>query len=313
MKENEFLERWRKALESYGTPGNFADEVQYTNGTIRIHDGEYEFVRFSNSNHAVRRELMAKQAQYTPKGRQYGHALTTENCFLCQNIAQAIDIGDNQIEDLSDYLVLPNRYPPFPGSLLFIPKNHDDTSNRTSGLAPEEGKTRANIVTPSYLYTMIEYCEKNKMVGLRNHLLDGMSIPEHDHFQLSLRNTRVFHLADKVLGNKEHTEYATNIFKPENTPFDTICISGRPERIAEDGHHIVEKMERSNEVFTLLYINSSLFIGSRNSDRIGSKRFCPGMAGTPVHYTETFATEYIREVELAVPKKGNFHWEKYIP
>jgi hypothetical protein len=313
MRQNDFLSRWRKALEAYGTRGNFADGVKFEDLELRIHGDAHPFVVFTNDNYALRMELMQKQKPYVPERELYGMSLDVEHCLLCQNIAQAIEKGDNIIEELSNYLILPNRYPPFPGAWLLMPKNHDEMSRRTSGLAPEEGKTRAKIVTPDLLYALIEYCNRHEMAGLRNHPLDGMSIPGHEHFLGMPKSTAVFKLTEKVLGNKLQTEYDKNIFKPENTPFDTLVVSDeKPERIVETACPILERMERSNEVFTLIYLEPNLFIGSRNSERIGNQKLKKGMAGTPVHFVNYAGQEYIKEVELTVPKRGEFRWERYI-
>ena len=194
----DFLHSWRKALEAYGTPGDFADNAGVRQRKVEIAGQIWDFNVIDSPNCQLRRELMAKQEHYQPKRNpeEYGlDFLDLESCFLCENVVQGIDAQENHdvpnniILDFGKFVLAPNRYPGWVGHSLLLPVEHDDVSYRVipdseGRMHPRVGKSLGNFVSPEYLETMIQACKDHELVGVRNHPLDAMSIPFHDHFHI---------------------------------------------------------------------------------------------------------------------------------
>ena len=329
-KWNDLLSKWARAISSYGTPTDFVAGTR-TLKDIWEFDGKPLEVRIiSSPNHALRRELMAKQKQYVPQKQpnEYDSTLNIKECFLCQNVAQVIDSSENPlvlnnlIVDEGNYLILPNRYPVFIGHSLFVPKNHDDTSNRilpqivTSEdgkkrqvYMPEQGKTAGDLMSSDYLASLIESCDRYFLVGLNNHVRDAMSIPGHKHFHLYPEDLEMF---SRTPADFSQAEFDKEIRNVGDTPFSTLAflISTSDYDVIDKAAGILQGMERANEVFTLAYTKKILFVSPRKNILSG-ERIQIG-AGVPLHSfgsEEGMKEEVVRHVPV---KSDNYDWGKFM-
>ncbi|VVB83542.1 Uncharacterised protein [uncultured archaeon] len=287
MNKKDFLERWFNALEAYDTPREFVSSTYSKKGDIFFGGINYPVIYTIAPNNEQRRELMNKQIPYTPKKSvaDYGLRLDIKECFLCHNIVQAIDaqefpseIKNNLILKSGENFVMPNRYPSQAGHSLLIPKNHDDFSNRVIPkidnnrrkiYIPEYGKTRGEIITESSLAEILECFDKYNFKALKNHVLDSMSIPGHDHWHIFLDDSPSLSLLKKLTKDAKKTSFGQSIYLLRNTPFDTLLIKEEnPENIIHPAVKILEKMEKSDEIFTLAYYKGHLLISPRNSKNL---------------------------------------------
>ena len=333
-KYGSFLLKWAHALESYGTPRDFVYSTTYDSAPVKINNQAYSFIMVTSANNAMRRELMAKQKHYEFKDnlKSYGVRLADDitSCFLCQNVLQAIDaknypdeVEDNVIDDLGMHLILPNRYPAEYGHSLSVLRNHDDISIRvkpvpvpeekTAMYKPEPGKTRGNIFGADYLEVMIEGCDKHHLIGLRNHVLEGMSIPGHDHFQIFPEDLPRFYQTKAVTDDKQSTGFGSNVYLAQNTPFDTLLIASEESKpISDAAIPLLKRMEEGNQIFTLFYHQGVLFVSPRIMERFDDKRQQVG-ACMPIHAVDVSPEETLRRAIIYMPMKGQYDWAKYMP
>lgn len=354
------LGKWASALEAYGTPGEFALGTQYMLGEFTIHQKQYPCVTTESKNFDMRRELMSTQSPYfnlTPQDKiNFG-----ENCFLCENIMQAIDapkiekykkylrcnpnedeirstlvelesicklfdnyFGDNKVHEMPfGFLFLPNRYPGCPGHSLLLPISHDDMTLRNSFVVekdefgknkprryiPENGKTNGNIMSPEFVYVGIKACEDFGYLIIRNNVLDGMSIPNHDHFQAFPLETPWVMLTKSIREKKEiDSSLPKGYYKLENTPFDTLAVEGKtPEELSDKVANLLGKMEKDNQVFTLMYDEGTFLISPRRE----TDSYIQVGAGVPSHNFDA-QPDFLEKVKKWVPLKGEYNWNKYI-
>ncbi len=328
-KWNDFIAAWADAVRAYNTPITLVQGSEARKTEIEFNGKSHPFVYMSAPGYARRGELMEKQEKEAEKRKEQNLPPRWENdgalCFLCDNVGQAIaaqsnaEIPNNGMYDLEDYFILPNKYPAFLGHSLFVPKKHDNENKRVipvnGNYVIEEGKTRGAIITPDYLEALVETCDKLSIVGISNHVLDGMSIPGHKHFHLYPEDLRLFSLIDYVADVKKQTDFGEDIYKSENSPFDTLIIKKRDkEKFIEKSCSILEKMEKDNQVFTIFYtgdLNGTVIISPRkNSHEITENLGCGG--GLTVHLIDKINGKYINNIKKYVPMKGEYDWGKYM-
>lgn len=348
-KWNDFLANWARAVSAYGTPADFVAGARAVGTIEKFDEKDWALKLLSSANNSMRRELMAKQKPYitqqSPEKYGDGINLDLEHCFLCQNVAQGLDaainpqqVQNNVIQDRGEYLIMPNRYPAFIGHSLFVPKNHDEISSR---IAPQtitekekkrmiypvqEGKTAGDLTTPDYLDALVEACNVNNLVGLNNHVRDGMSIPGHKHFHLYPEDLDLFHYMprleytgidaieslfrpDMVFAD---TPYGEDINRIKNTPFNTLAVllDIKRDDSIETASRILSNMEKANEVFTLAYNRCVLLISPRKNIPAG-ERIQIG-AGVPARF---FGDDkgMIDTVKKYVPLANeNYDWGKFM-
>lgn len=331
-KWGDFLLKWASSLEAYGTPRDFVYSTTYKKTEIEFAGKRFPAVLITAKNNAKRRELMAQQKPYKPlhEAKEYGVRLSLDDCFLCENIVQGTDAQqDSQIPSNVVYFVgmdniVPNRYPSQFGHSLSVPVEHDDIStrvvpvpdptNKTTIYMPEEGKTRGNLMTEEYLKAIITASDSLNLIAFRNHVLDGMSIPGHDHFHLFPEDLPPFSILADIIGEKERTDFGENIYKPQNTPLDTLLICQEERKnLVETATPILQRLELCNQVFTLNYHKGRLFISPRHQESVNDRRIQVG-GGMALHYLDgSEESEFIKKVEKYVPLKGQFDWDKFIP
>ncbi|MEK6970046.1 MAG: hypothetical protein AABW48_06490 [Nanoarchaeota archaeon] len=331
-KWEDFLLKWASALEAYGTPRDFVYSTTYKRTEIELSGKRFPAVLITAKNNAKRRELMAQQKPYKllHEAKEYGLRLSLDDCFLCENIVQEIDAQqDPQIPNNVMYFagmhnISPNRYPSRFGHSLSVPVEHDDVSarvnpvpdpaNKTAIYIPEERKTRGKLMTEEYLRATIAASDSLNLIAFRNHVLDGMSIPGHDHFHLFPEDLPPFSILADIIGEKERMDFGENIYKPQNTPLDTLLICQEERKdLVETAIPILQQLELNNQVFTLNYHKGRLFISPRHQEAVNDRRIQVG-SGMPLHYVDGGdESEFVKKIEKYVPLKGQFDWKKYIP
>jgi len=308
----QMLEKWGDALESYGTPRDFADKTYayYLRNSENLE--ELPIRAIVAPGFAGRRELMAKQRQETEARKTLDPTQRWKNdgdlCFLCDNLGQAEDIGDNLIlpwDTFDDYAIVPNRYPSVRGASLLCRKQHNNEDN--------------NSITEDYLEMMIEVSEKYGFGVLRNHPFAGMSIPGHEHVQMHPKTVPKKGGGEVYFnGLRESelsvTEYAEDIYSANGTRFDTLAFKGN--KLIEKVLGTIGNFKNDNIIFTFSYEPSEkdfegvLFLAPHIKEdeekRVGG--------GTHM-YLDVVVTEgqtefedWISIREQFLYKKGEFEW-----
>jgi len=326
-KWQSFIARWARALAAYGTPMDFIEGSETPLHEYSF-DGElWPFYVPRSPNNALRRELSSKQKKYVPKMEpsEYGlRHMDLEGCFLCENIVQGIDaqrfpgeVLDNIVFDCGEYVIASNRYPGMTGHSLFIIKEHDDLTRRVEPIVNggqkrypiTPGKTRGSIVTPEYLEAMARASDKHHLFALRNHTLEGMSLAVHDHFHLFPEDLKACSLVKfmKKQG-KEDTGLGEGIYRPENTPFDTLVMDrSKIKDFYEVAAELLKRMEEDNQVFVLNYHAGFLLVSPRVN--MPDSRVQVG-AGVCSHWLP-YEQEARRNIVKHVPMKSQYNWSMY--
>ncbi len=326
-KWNDFIAGWAEAVKGgYGTPVTFVQGSRIKRIRAEFANRTYDFVRTTSPGYSMRAELMAKQRKEADQRKEAGQEPRWQNdgssCFLCDNVGQAIaaktnkEIPNNAMYETDGYLILPNKYPSFIGHSLFVPKDHDNEEQRVipeNGIYTlKQGKTRGALVTPEFLEETVKACQDFSLVGIRNHVLDGMSIPGHDHYHLYPQDLESFSLTGTILDGMQKTNYGEGILLASSTPFDMLVFS---RQLMKDGFYgqasdLLGRLETASQVFTLLYTDNNLIISPRkNSDKITSNLKVGG--GLTFHSLDTDTEEYFGKIRQWVPIRGEFNWDSY--
>ena len=329
-KWGQFLLGWARALAAYETPLHSIDSTTYHQGHITI-GGQQFTTRYSlGGNYQQREALMKSQKPYKPQQHPESFGLNlTEDCLLCQNIMQAVDaaqnpglVANNVLMDLGDYLLLPNRYPSHPGASLFLPKSHDDErsripsdcqSQRVAAQLRKQGLTTGRIQHPKELLRLIQVCDALDLYALRNHVLDGMSIPRHDHWQVCPKDISNFAAVDSFIEHSRQSYPGMNFFPQAGSPFDTrILTAEEPWPLAAAAASLIEALERNGEVFTLGYYQNHFFFSPRFSARAGHSKLKIGCSTQLLNIDPSDST-LLQAIENYVPLRGQFDWSRYAP
>ena len=105
-------------------------------------------------------------------------------CALCENIHSALAANkdpasckSNLVCDLGSHIIIPNRFPRFPGHSLFLATQHNQqTDLRSNCFGP--------LLSQRSLVAAMQISDRLNLGWMRNHPRGGMSIPEHDHFHM---------------------------------------------------------------------------------------------------------------------------------
>jgi hypothetical protein len=324
-KWKDFLYKWAQALRGYETPLIFVEGVTFKPVDLEFGGKKYAFLTKEGGLHYLRRELMKKRSAFAQKKEKvddYGLRLNPEECFLCKDIIRVLDEKEdsktgNVIDELSDYLILANKYPESLGHSMLVPLNHDDTnarvqpSNGGEVLMPEKGKTKGAVITQEYLDTVIQACNKHNLAALRYHVGDDVSITEHDHFHFFPEDNPMFSQVSNLL--KDRTgNLGRGIFQLKNTPFDTLAItSDTRENFSKYASQVLENMERDNQVFLIFYHDSTLLISPRKNLQENRKLHLKG-ADTHIHLIRPVGSQNINNIINHVAMKGEYNWKKYL-
>jgi len=327
-----FLSHWHQALHNSGTPLDFADQHSYEKATVWIDQNPYLTVSMIGIDHEYRRKVIGNQIPYQSKFAldSYNRNFTA-SCPLDAGLLRALDAEDqhsgvksNALSFIGDDFVwLVNKFPYNIGDAMILPINHDDLSSRadfsTEGRVwtkARSDQTRGAIISQEYLAAVVFICDNFHQTGHRNHALDGMSIPLHDHFKTQPEDSPGFAVSDFLI-RQDLTEYpGVQLYFPEGTPFATLGITGSDKlRLVQIGTDILEKMERADEIFTLIYHKGHLLITPRLKQKFGPGN-PDGWTGSTVgaHGIEdpSKSPEHLRRVNEYVAKVGEFNWSEYL-
>ncbi len=326
-----FLVGWARALAAYQTPISFVTGVDYQTSQFEIAGSQYPAVFVRGARYDERARLMALQKPYAPRRGWGEYDLRLEQqCLLCQNVAQTMDasihpgrVANPLIFDLNEYVVLPNRYPARPGACLFMAKNHDLSHGRvvlpprtaTPRIIPSEiGKTRGNIPSARDLQVLFKLCDAFDFIAIRNHVLDAMSIPEHDHFHLAPIELPAFDVfRTNLLATLEDADgHASGTKFARGSPFDSVVLvdQDRSALIAR-ALSTFERLERDHQVFTIAYYSGHILISPRRVERLAHRSITVG-AAAPLHTFDAPDAEFLRLLGEYVPRRGEFGWQRYL-
>jgi len=306
---------WEKSLTSYGTPGNFGDNTTICLIENKENPSDLPITLMVNSGYAKRRELMKKQYESLllrgensqKRWRNDGSA-----CFLCDNVGQAQDIGDNLVlpfDTYKEFLVVPNRYPLIRGHFLLVAKQHDDGKKKFS-----------NETSLEYLKTIVDICNKYDLHAIRNHPYAGMSIKEHEHCHL-LPKELISNSGEMALiyvpPKSKIIQHEGHVYRLEGTRFDTITFR---KRDVENFWKLLCRLDNYGVIFSFVYgshpdVKENLFFITPHK-KIDLN---DAVAGESAFYVKTNSemgsfcyNEYIKMLEEYIYSKGTFQWDKYL-
>jgi len=295
MDTEDLIGRWEKALVSYGIPKNFADDT-----IIKlIHDKENSknipIILYLSLGYSKRREIMKN----TKRNLQY-------DCFLCENMAQAREKGNNLLLPWEEYCsegVVPNKFPFARGHSLLIKKEHDNP------------RLEDKLLNKEYFETIIHLSEKHKLSISRNHKFAGRSIPEHEHCHILPKFVKsqsgdLIRCKSLIQYAKfQLTPYNRNVFFVSNSHFDTIAI--KKENLDKTVLPILKKLDKNKVIFTfcfdeMFYItphsNSNKSVGSGDPEYLAISK--PG---------KIFSYKnHINLLKNYIFSKGTFPWKNYL-
>lgn len=333
LSDQLLLVAWSRALATYGIPASFYINATNFENTFNLGSAEYPCVTIDNKNHELRRKLITAQTPYQNKLEQSEYpsklSLGADGCKLCENVAQAYDSlrqksypdstqqQSNILIDSPTAFVLPNKYPAFPLHSLWIPKFHDDftlraKSHEESGmpmrLPPEIGKTRGQLINPKHLFEISQICDSLQMIAVRNHPLDGMSLPAHDHFHLEPEFAFPQQYFENLLSLNSSS---ITLEELKTSPFATLVVRGKDRfETAKIAAAIMNRLELSNQVWTTVYVRGAQLITPRIIERMNDTLIQVG-AGISIHHFNP--DKAMNLVNMYVPLRGEFNWQPYLP
>lgn len=233
------LVHWNSALESYGTPKNFADDTYIALAENPENSGDIPIRIVVAPGFMRRREYMGNLEK--PKGK----------CFLCDNAEQAKIEGSNLVvpfDFMQDYIFVPNRFPIFRGHFLLISKDHDPSQKKCD-----------SVLTENYLETIAAISNKYGLVAFRNHANAGMSLPDHEHTHFWPESVQTdgeekittFPLMESCL---ESSIFAEDIYRVQSSVFDTLVFTGKNKTCQLLG--AARELEKKEIIFTFCYAST---------------------------------------------------------
>ncbi len=309
------IKRWESALESYGTPRTFADN-SYAEVFDPLTHGELPLRVIFNEGFVNRRALMENQKQENEKRKAQGLPLRWTNdgspCFLCDNVGQAQDIGNNLILPFNTFeesVLFPNKYPLVKGAMLLSVKEHNPNGTTYN-------------VTSTFLEHGVEIAENYDLSLLRNHPKAGMSITGHEHFQLHPMKIRrssggETYFTGLVNVSLTPTDFGGGIFRVNGTRFDTLALRG--PRSLEQMFKLVESLNKYDKIYTFSYNPqgtepSTFFIAIHLREdekrRIGGGHHMY-LDAVPIG-SQVSPEAHFKEKEPFFHRPGTFNWQNYI-
>lgn len=318
---NRFLKRWDRALIAARTPLSFSDTARFVSDTIEIWGEPIQVIRILSENHANRDSFMARQPKYTPRraADSYVPHLLVDSCQLCENVIRAVESGpEHSLADLGTHLLLPNRYPQMPGACLLIPRKHDPLERRLPvapcGTISEphvSNATYGKVLDYSELALLATISREYGLFVYRNHPLDGMSIPEHDHAHGLPLPLPPAQLALESIRELEAHPLGRPYFQLKRSPCDSLVVKAHSlgETIKRT-EALVQAMELNQRVFTLAYLEGAFVISPRKTELLNGIRtqIGPGASFGIIGW----GTHWAKEIERVVPRRGTYDWQTLI-
>jgi hypothetical protein len=288
------MTRWNSTLESYSTPGNFADDATVERLESEVNE-DLPFLVIRAPGFTRRHELMKKLE-------------IKSGCFLCDTIAQSMTCSDNLIlpfDTYQKYVLVPNRFPMVRGNFLLISKVHDPSENKVN-----------TTLTEKYLSTIKQISQTYGLLALRNHARAGMSIPNHEHTHLlpqyistTSGEVNFCPLTECQLQESRDCQGVSTVSR---TQWDTMAFTG--DRVESKLVEITNKFEERGVIFTFAYSNSqrlkegAFFLTPHKKEGLSS--------GYPVHHCQpegeisySAHRKYLKEY---IYTKGEFPWKDFL-
>lgn len=328
----EFLDSWHRAIANSGTPLDFADGHDYSSSTIWFDGIPFSSVSMQGIDRDYRKKVIQGAAQHQPQKdlNSYGREFD-EDCMLDKNIVQALDalprdsiIETNALAIFDDkFAWIVNKFPYNIGGTLLLPIAHDDLTNRasfdketTEWTKSSDSQTRGAIISNDFLSVVVATCDSYDQTAQRNHALDGMSIPLHDHFKLMPQANPSLKVIDNLIRQELVEGNEAIAYRPKNTPFDTLCICGsNKKKTVEIAQEVLAKLEKNDEIFTVVYHKGHFLITPRKKELFGNGNK-DGWTGSTVGMHGVDDPEenpdHLRRIKKYVAPKASFEWGKYI-
>ncbi len=307
------MQRWESALDAYSTPRDFADRT-LIHLLENPRNKEDIALRITIApGFAMRGELMEKQKEESERRRKGNIPQRWSgdgcSCFLCDNVGQARDIGNNLIlpyGEFKDFVVVPNRYPKIRGHFLLCAKEHDS----------------AMSVTEDYLDMIVRFAETYDASVFRNHPRTGMSIPEHEHCQAQPKIVTI-DSGKRVPYNGltecsfVPAEFEDGIFHLTKTRFDSLAFNGKGS--IDKLSRIIKNLDNGCQMYTFQYDPEGsgkhqgtfyLTVHSKGEKGVGAGMplycGCVLQSGAMPEYEG-----YIKEIEHYLYRNGDFDWRPF--
>jgi len=332
--ESEFYKAWDQALINSGVPPEFADGTKYQRGVFWQKGLPFGANYICEVDHDLRKRIIAGSERYNPLKdiSQYAYRLTNK-CDLDLNLMQALDsleasnrAPSNALLVSDSFAWLVNKFPYNIGDTLVLPINHDDLTSRAvfdekdrTWARNHRQQTRGALTSERYLSFVIAVCDYYNQTASRNHALDGMSIPMHDHYKLVPHGNPLFLQLDTLIDQSATNYNGVFLYAPRNTPFDTLVMTGADKlALAIVAAEKLNFLEREDKIFTVIYHKGHLLITSRREELYGDGNR-DGWTGSTVgaHGFER-SSEHLRRVKQYVrtkldPLPGNEVGDQGVP
>jgi hypothetical protein len=320
----DFWGAWNQAYRNSYNPAPLPDELEMTAGTFELDSKSFEAVFMGGIDHAARRALMAKAPSYKSLGSDYP-GLNIGACALCANLTQIIDAESGASNELNalwyddDHAWLGNKFPYVRGDSMILPRRHDDLSLRHQvsrstergqgirSIVRRPGATAGAKISPDFLVKAFALADRYKQVAHRNHAIDGMSMPEHDHLKLIPESHPIWSIFIR------EARAVPNRFCGEldNTPFATLVIKNDPVTLAEQLSNICNHLEDMQVVFTFIYNAGTVFITPRAGPKVDAADVDVWIGnGVSCHVFEhpSVNPDHLRRAKAYTSRKGEFDW-----
>ena len=320
---SDYFAEWVEAWLTWEVPHDFIGDFEVTPTTFELFGAVYDGFTVPEGGAARRHELMQAQVRHVrgPVLDPEYRALDLPRCLLCQTLVELS--GTDRFGPLPrrrglgtfDGLVLiPNRYPYQPGASLLFPDRHRQAFShgnlRLVGAEPRPAAPAPKMIDPKNLLTTFSICDRRGLYMIKNHPMDSMSIPEHDHVHLvpaclvpdRIRRTFVPDARD-----------ALHAARLEYSPFDTLVLSGGTVRDrAAAAAMLLARLDRDGVPYTLVYLDGSLFVTPRHRCSLAESRMKTG-GGVGIHLFNPADQLLVQRLMKWVPRRGEFDWDGYLP
>lgn len=325
---HDFWRAWHAAYKNSYNHAALPDELGVVAGSFEVDSKSYPAVFMRGIDHAARRALMARAPSYQPKSDEYP-GLNTSACALCANLAQLVDFERGATDELSalwfdtDHAWIVNKFPYVRGDSLILPRRHDDLKMRhrvirgsergqgTRSIERRPGATAGAKIHPDFLAKAFALADRFGQVAHRNHAIDGMSMPEHDHLKLIPEEHPIWSLCIKEL-SKYPEKFCG---EATDTPFATLIIKDHTEFLSERVAELCNRLEDDQVVFTFIYNRGGILITPRAGERVMAADVDVWIGnGVSGHIFEEpeINPEHLRRAKAYTAMKNKFNWHSYI-
>lgn len=320
----DFWRAWGQAYRNSYNPAPLPDELEVSSGSFEVDSSSYEAVLIGGIDHAARRMLMARAGSYSPRGANYP-GLQVSSCALCGNLTQIVDAELGVADELNalwfdeKHAWLVNKFPYVRGDSLLLTRRHDDMELRhhvtrsiergqgVRSIMRRPGATAGAKISADFLVKAFALADRYRQVAHRNHPLDGMSMPEHDHIKLIPESHPMWGLclreAQQLSGG-----YCGEL---RNTPFSTLAMKDSPVALADKVSFICNRLEDLQVVFTFVYCGGAVFVTPRAGPRVDAADADVWIGnGVSGHIFEHPGSnpEHLRRALAYTARRGEFDW-----